>query len=92
MEEYDDDEVDEEEEIEVTDEPKEPVYEESFDDSEFAATLEMEGQEETQTEKENDMEFIQSILEGEDELETILPEDLDNLPKVSRYNNDKDWL
>lgn len=66
--------------------------EEGLDMSELAATLDIDLSVSEHAEKEKDMEFIQSILDGEDEIETILPEDLDNLPKVSRYNNDKDWL
>ena len=77
---------------------------EVIDTSELAAALDLSSPEDAPEDapedvpedvperKENDMEFIQSILEGDDEIETILPEDLDNLPKVSRYNNDKDWL
>ncbi|MBQ3512288.1 MAG: cadherin-like beta sandwich domain-containing protein [Lachnospiraceae bacterium] len=83
------DELEDSEEDEWEEEDEE---EEGIDMSELAATLDIEIPKNEPVEKENDMEFIQSILDGEDEIETILPEDLDNLPKVSRYNNDKDWL
>lgn len=99
---------DDEEEMVDLDEEENEDYDgeemEVIDTSELAAALDLSSPEDAPEDapedvpedvperKENDMEFIQSILEGDDEIETILPEDLDNLPKVSRYNNDKDWL
>ena len=87
---------DDEEEMVDLDEEENEDYDgeemEVIDTSELAAALDLSSPEDAPERKENDMEFIQSILEGDDEIETILPEDLDNLPKVSRYNNDKDWL
>ena len=89
---YDNEEETEDFEEEEEDEEEEEEEIEEMDTSELAATLEAAVPEDEPVKKENDIEFIQSILNGEDEIETILPEDLDNLPKVSRYNNDKDWL
>ena len=70
----------------------EKKQEEGIQISELAATLDLDLSLEEKYEKESDMEFIQSILDGEDEIETILPEDLENLPKVSKYSNDRNWL